>query len=44
MEKAYRSGDAGDYDAVDAMEAREVSEASLLAFMRSGRTLPKEAR
>ncbi|TPW20766.1 MAG: SH3 domain-containing protein [Elusimicrobia bacterium] len=44
VEKAYRSGDAGDYDAVDAMEAREVSEASLLAFMRSGRTLPKEAR
>ena len=44
VEKTYRAGDAGDYDAVDAMEQRTVSEAALLAFMKSGNTLPKGAR
>lgn len=44
VEKTYRSGDAGDYDAVDAMEGRKVSEAALLTFMRNGHTLPKEAK
>lgn len=44
VEKTYRSGDAGDYDAVDAMEGRTVSEAALLTFMRNGKTLPKGAR
>lgn len=44
VEKTYRSGDAGDYDAVDAMERRKVSEAALLTFMRNGKTLPQGAR
>jgi len=44
VEKAHRSGDAGDYAAVDAMEKRTVSEADLLSFMRAGKTLPKGAR
>ena len=44
VEKTYRSGDAGDYDAVDAMEGRKTSEAALLTFMRNGKTLPKGAQ
>lgn len=44
VEKTYRSGDAGNYEAVDAMEDRKVSEAMLLTFMRNGKTLPKEAK
>lgn len=44
VEKTYRSGDAGDYDAVDAMERRKISEAMLLTFMRNGKTLPKGAQ
>lgn len=44
VEKAHRSGDAGDYAAVDAMEKRSLSEAELLAFLRAGKTLPKGAR
>lgn len=44
VEKAHRSGDAGDYDAVDAMERRSVSDADLVAFMRAGKTLPKGAK
>lgn len=44
VEKAHRSGDAGDYEAVDAMQRRSVSDADLLAFMRAGKTLPKGAR
>lgn len=41
VEKAHRSGDAGDYAAVDAMEARRVPEKELLAFMKAGKTLPR---
>lgn len=41
VEKAHRSGEAGDYAAVDAMEARRVSDKELVAFMKAGKTLPQ---
>lgn len=44
VEKAYRAGDAGDYDAVDAMEGRSVSDGEMLTFLKTGKTLPREVR
>jgi hypothetical protein len=45
VEKSYRKQHADlDFAAVDAMVKREVNEQTLVKFMRSGQTLPREAR